>query len=140
MIFIDHSVQRTRTHSLLKYMYNILHIIDQMLHHKSNLSEFKKGGIISCILSNHNTKRSVIINNQRERNCKEHKHMVAKYLIIHYQIINGSLKKPNRKPKKCLETNDKIMMIQQFWSAVKAVLRGRFYQYNLTLRNKKNLK
>ena len=49
--------------------------------------------------------------------------MVAKYLIIHYQIINGSLKKPNRKPKKCLETNDKIMMIQKFWSAVKAVLR-----------------
>ena len=47
--------------------------IDHILGHKSNLSKFKKGEIISSIFPNHNAMRLDI--NYKKKKCKEHKHM-----------------------------------------------------------------
>ena len=45
-----------------------------------------------------------------------------------------------REIKKLLETNDnENTTTQNLWDAAKAVLRGKFIQYNPTSRNKKNI-
>ena len=53
--------------------------IDYILGHKSNLSEFKKIEIISCIFSDHNAMRLDI--NYKEKNLKKYKHMEIKQYI-----------------------------------------------------------
>ena len=44
-----------------------------------------------------------------------------------------------REIQKFLETNDNENTTQNLWDAAKAVLRGKFIQYNPTSRNKKNI-
>ena len=51
--------------------------IDHILGHKSNLSKFKKIGIVSSIFSDHNTMR-LDINYKKKKNCKKHKHIEIK--------------------------------------------------------------
>ena len=50
--------------------------IDQILHHKSSLSKFKKIEIVSSIFSEENVMKLEI--DYRKKKCKRHKHMEAK--------------------------------------------------------------
>ena len=51
--------------------------IDHILGHKSNLSKFKKFGILSNIFSDHNAMR-LDISYKKKKNCKKHKHIEIK--------------------------------------------------------------
>ena len=51
--------------------------IDHILHHKSNLSNFKQIEIISSIFSDHNAMR-LDIKYKKKKNCKKHKHVEIK--------------------------------------------------------------
>ena len=53
--------------------------IDHILGHKSNLSKFKRIGIISSIFSDHKAMRRDI--NYKKKNYKKHKHMEIKQHI-----------------------------------------------------------
>ena len=59
-------------------------------------------------------------------------------MLLNTQEITEEIKE---EIQKYLETNDnENMMTQNLWDATKAVLRGKFIQYNHSSRNKKHLK
>ena len=66
-------------YTFLLSAYGTFSRIDYILGHKSNLSEFKKIEIISCIFSDHNAMRLDI--NYKKKTVKKHKHMAIKQHI-----------------------------------------------------------
>ena len=53
---------------------------DHILGHKSNLSKFKKIGIVSGTFSDHNAMKLDI--NYKKKNCKKHKHVEIKQYYL----------------------------------------------------------
>ena len=95
---------------------------DQILGHKSSLSEFKKIEIISTIFSDHNAMRLEM--NYREKHVKNTNTRRLNNTLLNNQEITEEIKE---EIKKYLETNDhENTMIQNLWDAAKAVLRGKF--------------
>ena len=94
---------------------------DYIFGHKSNLSKFKKIGIISSVFSDHNAMR-LDINYKKKKNCKKHTWRLITFL--NNQQVAEEIK---REIKAFLETNDnESMTTQNLWDAAKAALRGTF--------------
>ena len=75
--------------------------IGHMLDHKASLDKFKKIEIISSIFSDHNAIQLEI--NNKKKNSKKHKYVVAKQYAIQQPLDHWRNKKGN---KKYLETNE----------------------------------
>ena len=56
-------------------------------------------------------------------------------MLLNNQQVTEEIQK---EIKTCIETNDSENTTQNLWDAAKAVLRGKFKQYNPNSRNKKN--
>ena len=96
---------------------------DHILGHKSNLSKFKKIGIISSIFSNHNAMR-LDINYKGKKTVRNRSTWRLSNMFLSNQQVTEEIK---REMKKFLEANDnENMTTQNLWDAAKAVLRGKF--------------
>jgi len=105
--------------------------IGHMLDHKASLDKFKKIEIISSIFSDHNAIQLEI--NNKKKNSKKHKYVVAKQYAIQQPLDHWRNKKGN---KKYLETNEnqdththtqnQDTMVQNLWDEAKAIIRGNF--------------
>ena len=69
--------------------------VGHMLGHKASLSKFKKIVILSSIFSDHNTMR--LETNYKKKNCKEHKHVEVKHIVVSNQWITEEIKEEIRK-------------------------------------------
>ena len=97
--------------------------INHILGHKSNLSKFKKIGIISSIFSNHNAMR-LDINYKGKKTVRNRSTWRLSNMFLSNQQVTEEIK---REMKKFLEANDnENMTTQNLWDAAKAVLRGKF--------------
>ena len=96
--------------------------IDHILGHKSNLSKFKKIGIISSIFSNHNAMRLDI--NYKKKTVRNTSTWRLKNTFLNNQQVTEEIK---REIKKFPEINDNgNTTTQNLWDAAKVVLRGKF--------------
>ena len=68
---------RTAEYTFSSSVHGTFSRIDHILGHKSSLSKFKKLKIVSSTSSDNNTMSLEL--NERNKNCKKHKHMAAKY-------------------------------------------------------------
>ena len=109
--------------------------IDHILGHKSNLSKFKKVEIISSVFSNHSTMR--LDSNYKKKYVRNKNTWRLSNTFVNNQQVTKEIKS---EIKLFLETNgNENMTTQNLWDATKAVLRGKFIEYNPTSRNKKNI-
>ena len=96
--------------------------IDDILSHKSSLSQFTKIQILSSIFSDHNTMRLDI--NYRKKSVKNTNTWRLKNTLLNNQEITEEIKE---EIKKYIETNDnENTTTQKLWDTAKAVLRGKF--------------
>ena len=103
--------------------------IDYILGHKSNLSEFKKIEIISCIFSDHNAMRLDI--NYKKKTVRNRNTWRLNNTFLNNKQVTKEIK---TEIKKFLETNDnENITTQSLWNAAKAVLRGKFIYSNRIL-------
>ena len=92
------------------------------MHHKSNLSTFKKIEIISSIFSCHNAIR--LDNNYKKKTVRNTNTWKLNNTFLNNQQVTDEIK---RETKKFIETNDRENTTNQsLWDAAKAVLRGKF--------------
>ena len=69
-------------HTIFSSAHDTFSIIDHVLGHKSNLSNFKKIQIIPNIFSNPNAVRwDINCKKKKKKNCKKHKHMEIKQQV-----------------------------------------------------------
>ena len=110
--------------------------INHILGHKSNLSKFKKIGIISSIFSNHNAMRLDII--YKEKTVRNTNAWRLNNTFLNNQQGTEEIK---REMKKFLEANDnENMTTQNLWDAAKAVLRGKFIAIQSYLKKQEKVK
>ena len=96
--------------------------VDCTLHHKSNLSTFKKIEIISSIFSCHNAIR--LDNYYKKKTVRNTNTWKLNNTFLNNQQVTDEIK---RETKKFIETNDRENTTNQsLWDAAKAVLRGKF--------------
>ena len=96
--------------------------IDHILGHKSNLSKFKKIGIISSVFSDHNAMRLDI--NYKKKSVRSTNTWRLNNTFLNNQQVTEEIK---REIKKFLETNDNENTTNQnLCDAAKAVLREKF--------------
>ena len=96
--------------------------IDHILGHKSNLSKFKKGEIVSSIFSDHSAMRLDI-------NCKKNTVRSTNTWRLNNSFLNNQqvTEEIKREIKKILETNhNENTTTHNVWDAAKAVMRRKF--------------
>ena len=126
----------TEEYTFFSSAHQTLSRIDHILGHKSNLSKFKKTEIMSSIFSDHNAMR-LDINFTRKKAVRNTNTWRLNNTFLNNQQVTEEIK---REIKIFLGTNDnENTTTQNLWDAAKAVLRGKFIQYNPTSRNKKNI-
>ena len=97
MIFIGHSTQKAE-YTFFSSAHGTFSRTDHILGHKTSLNKFKGIGIISSIVSDHDSIKLEI--NNRKRNKKKNNYMETKQRAP--KIINGSMVKSKKKFKNTL--------------------------------------
>ena len=106
-----------------------------MLGHKSNFKKFKKIEIISSICSDHSATR-LDINNKKKTVRNTNTWRLNNTFLNNWQVTEEI----KMEIENFLGINDnENTTTQNLCDAAKAVLRGKFIEYNPTSRNKKNI-
>ena len=73
--------------------------IDHMLGHKTSLNKFQETEIISCIFSNHNTKK-LKINHKKKKPGKKHKYWRINNMLLNNEWVNQDIKKETKNTRR----------------------------------------
>jgi len=96
--------------------------IDQILGHKSGLSQYQKTEIIPCMLSDHNALKLEL--NHKKNFGRNSNSWKLKSILLKNEWVNQEIKE---ELKQSMETNEnKNTSVQNLWDTAKAVLRRKY--------------